>query len=205
MIEVIDLHSVRTDLLTPGGYVLDAGARGFRFARTMLGLGMLVVSMDPDPEVEDPGLPDLSHRRVGLVDCAYPDHQMQLYLLPDGEARHLGGNGHRYIGVESITVRVEPIAEVMKQMEVKRWDCVKLNIEGSEYAILARWPGPIAKQISVSFHEHTGLARGDRAVLEIVEHLSQWYTPLVHLKDSRYCAGPNYWDSLFVLKELVDG
>lgn len=44
--------------------------------------------------------------------------------------------------------------------------------------------------------------RGDAEIARIVEHLGQWYKPVRHEKDSRYCAGENYWDSLFVLKEL---
>lgn len=203
MTEVIDNHSVRTDLLTSGGHTLDAGARGFRFARRMLELGQSVVSMDPDPEVEDPKLTGLLHRRVALVDGRYPENFLMLHLLPDREARHLGTGSHRYIGVEQIQVRVEDIGEVMKATEVRYWDCVKLNIEGSEYGVLARWPGPIARQIVVSFHEHTSAAHGDSRIGAIVEHLSQWYVPVQHVKDARYCAGLNYWDSLFVLKELA--
>ena len=53
MIEIIDERSVRTDLLTPGGHVLDVGARGYVFARKMAARGCCVVALDPEPTDED--------------------------------------------------------------------------------------------------------------------------------------------------------
>lgn len=66
-------------------------------------------------------------------------------------------------------------------------------------AASVNWPGPIARQISVSFHEHAHPI-GEARIKQIVAHLSKWYDPIRHIKDARYCAGENYWDSVFVLR-----
>ena len=95
----------------------------------------------------------------------------------------------------------------MKAFDINFWDIVKLDCEGAEYEILLDWPGVISRQITVEFHEHTGANSGGEATYKkIIEHLSQWYDVIQHVKGPMYqngrlmCKAINYWDSLFVLK-----
>lgn len=197
MIEIIDNHSVRTDLLS-GKPILDAGCRGFRFAKWFAERHYRVIALDP--------LEHLNHvprsarwiHPIEYLDYALVDHtrgRAAMVITADPEACYIDERGVftvPSINIESISLKAQG-----------DWDVVKLNIEGSEYGVLANWPGPIARQISVSFHEHTPQGQGEEIIAQIVEHLSQWYTPLRHEKDARYCAGENYWDSLFVLTRIL--
>jgi hypothetical protein len=82
------------------------------------------------------------------------------------------------------------------------WDLIKLNIEGSEYDVLDTWPGPIARQIVVSFHEHTPRARGRAECDRLIAKISQWYDVQNVVWEKRYGCSENYWDLLFTLKGL---
>lgn len=205
MIEIIDGHSVDTSLLT-GGCVLDAGARGFRFAREMASRGEWVTALEPDETDSHEPVKDIGRihvKRAALIGGHWGWNGVgrTLEMLEDGEARRIVEGVPTIRPVKTVQAYDIQILTLQHCGEVP-WDLVKLNIEGSEYDVLADWPGPIARQISVSFHEHTDRRRGDDGIQKIVAHLSQWYRPARHVKDERYCAGPNYWDSLFVRKDL---
>lgn len=194
MIEVIDNHSVRTDLLS-GLPVIDAGCRGFRFAEWFAERGHSVLALDPGPDIKAPVNMKIGFNRVALVSEKEP-RLMTLERGGDPEAWYV----HHDPRPENWACAV-PTTHL--GWVDGSWDVMKLNIEGSEYEVLSDLHRPIARQIVVSFHEHTARRRGDAAIQEIVDHLAQWYVPIQHVKDERYCAGPNYWDSLFVLKELA--
>jgi hypothetical protein len=83
------------------------------------------------------------------------------------------------------------------------WDVIKLNIEGSEYDVLDTWPGPIARQIVVSFHEHTPRARGRAECDRLIAKMGQWYKAFNVVWEKRYCCSENYWDVLFIRNDLV--
>lgn len=199
MIEIIDNHSVRTDLLGKRP-VLDAGARGFRFSKWFAEHGHETWAIDPSPDM----IGDVSvahYDRAALVAPSWPN-SVGLHLGPDPEAWYVVPGMWRQPGVMVKTLNLRDHWQGVSGMGCG-WDVVKLNIEGAEYDILAEWPGPIARQITVSFHEHTDRRRGDAAITDIVLHLRKWYYEERHVKDERYCCGPNFWDSLFVLKELA--
>jgi len=201
VIEIVDQHSVRTDLISSGDWVLDAGARGFRFASWFADKNVNVLALDPDPDVKAPMIGFVTFRPYAL--SKETSFQM-LARYKDAEANHLvcvkvPGSSVK----ENVKVHAWSIGDLMETLFVESFACVKLNIEGAEYEILENWPGPIAKQIAVSFHDHTGAnPEGEARYGRILNRLGQWYDVARHVKDSRYCAGENYWDSLFVLKGL---
>jgi hypothetical protein len=92
----------------------------------------------------------------------------------------------------------------MSRFGVSFWEVVKLDCEGAEYEILRNWPGPIARQITIEFHDFLGGAPPGVASAghaEILAHLGQWYDVAQHEWTTQHGAGWNYWDSLFVLRE----
>lgn len=202
-VEIIDNHSVAVDLLT-NGTVVDAGARGFRFAKELAWRGCRVIAMDPDWEVTDPKHINIDFLNVGLY---WPSinafSQRWLVMTPDPEARHT--SVQQPTTGQFCPIGMVSLEHVRKAMQVKTWplDVLKLNVEGDEYEILENLQEPPARQIVVSFHEHTARKRGDEAIQQIVDHLSKWYVPVRHVKDARYCAGMNFWDSLFIMKEFA--
>ena len=198
-LEIIDNHSVAVDLLTDLP-VLDAGCRGFKFTEHFAKRGHTVVALDPAPGIEVPNIEGTRWSYFYPWALVGPTQPKRAYLrmTEDAEARHLTNAPKE----GDPAIECKSIAEIMDYCKIAQWDLVKLNVEGSEYDILAQWPGEIARQIVVSFHEHTGNRRGEAAIEGIVEHLGRWYAPAQHVFDERYCAGRNAWDSVFVLKEL---
>lgn len=196
MLTVTDNHSVDLDRLLPGGTVLDVGARGFVFARYFAERGHAVWALDPDPEVEDPKIPGVHFIRAALM--ADPNPKRSLVLTSDVNARYVSAFGETLDG-PSVTVEALDLETLMEREGIAEWDLVKLNCEGAEFDILDRLRAPVARQIVVSFHEHTGRRRGERAINELIARLGRWYDVLRHEWDERYgCSPRNAWDTVLV-------
>ncbi len=147
-------HTVDVDRLPEAPMVLDVGCRGFDFTADILRLRpkARVIAMDPDPIIERPDwLP---------VRCSFA----QTALVHDnriasGYASYSTGEGNMltdadsYYEAKMLRVVCMNITDLMWASKIERWDLVKLDCEGSEFDILANWPGPIADQISVEFHD----------------------------------------------------
>ena len=69
MIICISEHSVETDILTPGGWVMDFGCGvDLTFSMKMIEMGMKVISVDPNPNIiNTPHLENLFYERKALV------------------------------------------------------------------------------------------------------------------------------------------
>ena len=175
-IRSIDLqyHSFCPDLLTAGGWVLDAGCRGFDFSSAMVNRGMRVISLDPAPDVNPPET---------IIGPQLHFHRMALAALT-GE-RHfsmLGENLGWRLAQEGTPIYAEDILTLIKRWRIVLFDLVKMDIEGAETEVLDNWPGPVARQISVEFHPVASPVTRER--------LAPWYDLVM---DTRY-------DSLWVLK-----
>lgn len=217
-------HTIDIDRLPEYATVLDVGCRGFAFTKDILAARPMarVVSLDPDPLIEYPKDIDCAYYRVGLT--GRPGlARSQSYISTtiasgDGGANFimpLGASKEKVIrpdcGWEFTDHQVQQvltmdIQEFMRLASVKYWDAVKLDCEGMEFEILENWPGPIADQISVEFHDFTGPRRHlvDDGYYEKVlwPHLTEWYEVAKH--DWVDLNGmPNHfghWDSLLVRK-----
>lgn len=190
---VVGEHTVDLDRLT-GGFVLDAGCRDFTFARGLVERRCHVLALDADPTVENPKIENVDFLNLALA--AHPG-TLRFRMTTDPQARHLSAFGHG--GGDEVAVEAKTLAQVSDLWCVSVWDCVKLDIEGAEYEILKNWPGPIARQISVEFHDHVS-PRNQSTYDDILSRLAQWYTLLQHVKEARHCCHPNFWDSLWVLR-----
>ncbi len=189
-------HTIDTSLLTCGGWVLDAGCRDFRFAREVVSRGCRVLALDADPTVEDPKIEGVAFMNVAIAS----EVGIRLFLMHENpEARHLLDRFDFRAGEKAIRVFADTIQNLSRD---RLLDAVKLDVEGAEYDILLNWPGPLARQISVEFHEHCA-PRPQCLYDDIFARLGRWYEVVQHEKTSRHCTHPNYWDSLFVLKGLL--
>lgn len=185
-------HSVDVELLTKGGWVLDAGCRDFKFSKEMVSLGCKVLSLDPDPEAV-PGTDEVLEKNInfvpkGLAAAAGKD---RLFLMENVEMRHLGAAGYtQWHGTASVEIETVSPSDLMKEHKIEMWDCIKMDIEGSEYEILLKWPGPIAKQITLEWHDH--LSEKPPEMLEqIYAHLGQWYDVVYkHPQDTLFVLRP---------------
>lgn len=205
-IQTFGEHSLDRDQIEAGGWIADVGCRRFDFSRAVVPLGCKVLALDPGT-IDDPQIDGVRFLNMALV--ADPNLRTdELYEFGGGAGSYLGhlGTQAKAKAIKK-TVRCIDINALMQQFEIQRFEAVKLDCEGSEYEILLRWPGPIAKQLSVEFHDfHESkrpkpLERMGEYYDAMLAHIGQWYDVVKHEQTSiRNIATPNYWDSLFVLK-----
>ena len=181
-LESIDGHSLDVDLLTESCLVLDVGCRGFNFGNALRSRFRANV-YELDIDVLDT---TQLYYRIGL--SAY-EGKGDVSNELDGHARRL---------IEGEQVAVTTLQSFSRQVRVEDWAVIKLNCEGSEFDILQTLASPMAKQIVVSFHEHTVAQRGDIAIDKLLDRLRQWYDVHNHIKESRYGCRSNYWDTLLI-------
>lgn len=187
----VDNHSFRDDLLTKGP-VLDAGARGYAFAKWFADRGHCVYAFDPSPDMGNP--PEgVRFYQSALVSSGYPKI-MCLEMGPDPNAWYVRPSNKQI----ALVISTMTIAE----LGVPKWDLIKLNVEGSEYDVLDEIDGPISRQIVFSFHEHTDRARGREECDRIITKLSKWYDVHNQVWEPRYGCRSNYWDVLLTERGL---
>lgn len=180
-------HSIDTRLLFPGGWVLDAGCRGFDFARAMRDLGCNVLAMDPAEDVECPEELKFGTATVRFVRIALMHYAGQFAFVPQDDP--MAGYVAEYDSVSpawSKTALGLDIPTVMKFLGITRFEAIKLDIEGAEYPVCRAWPGPIAVQVSIEWH---GDAES-KAKAWAIDRLGMWYR----------CVKDDKLDSLFVLR-----
>lgn len=192
MLTVIDNHSVDLARLEPRGTVLDVGCRGLRFARYFAERNFRVIALDPG-EIH----PHTSWIEFMPLALSTYTGNAKLVLLDDPEARYTVGEKdkvdrpHQSVGCISL-------ADLMSLCNVRDFELIKLNMEGGEFDILDQLHAPVARQIVVSFHEHTPRKRGQVAINDLIGKLGKWYDVIRHEWDERYCAGRNAWDTVLI-------
>ena len=196
-------HTVNVDRLPERPVVLDVGARGFDFSNDILNLRpkARIWALDPDPEIQRPD--GLSARikflNVALVHDDRKDSGYASYSTGEG---NMLTDAPSYYDAKMLRVVCYNIRELMVKLHVDHWDLVKLDCEGSEFEILANWPGPIADQISVEFHDgHPEEVRAKEQRRQYFNDL--WiilnkYTVVQH-ELFKQGAWYGHWDSLLVL------
>ncbi len=155
-----------------------------------------MLSLDADPGVVDPQIASVHFRNVAIGD---EPGERTFYLRNNPEARGFGAGDEN---CPTVRVPVMTVSQLLADRAIDMFDLVKLDVEGAEYEVLASWPGPIARQISIEFHDHCR-PRAQSVYDAVIEHLSQWYDVVRHERDERYCAGPNYWDTLLALRQTA--
>lgn len=182
MISVIAEHSIDLDLLPPKANILDIGCRGFLFTQAMRDLGHIVVPVDID-KVEG----------GAYYQCGITGHNGYCGVkhYPDAQATTL---------TEGNEIKCYTLAQFSKDLNIKWWDLIKMDVEGSEYEIIMNMEKAIATQLSIEFHLHTGIY-GMYAVQEMEIKLKQLgYEAVSHKQSAQHGAGLSFWDSLFTMK-----
>lgn len=188
----IDEHTFDETLLNENSRVLDAGCRGFGFANWLVdNIGCEVTCIDADPRIENPNNQKINYlNRVITHDES--NEKLNFYVF---------GNGTANFSEEVSQRPTDCIEYKLSTYKIKSmWDLIKLDIEGAEYDILRRMESPLAKQISVEFHQHTAAKKSDAFLLEMFNHISQWYEIINAVPEERHGCGKNYWDVLLKLK-----
>lgn len=191
MIQEIGEHSVRTDLLT-GGIAIDIGCLGWEFSKGMRDLGCEVHAFD---------LIHLEDKPAGIyfsvAAITDKDEKVRVLNTPDRQAWHISKKGG--IIVDSISLN-----NLYKFFEGQTIDVLKIDAEGSEYLILSD-PDfkPIARQISVEWHMHCHMDKHNLLYDKCMQNLCRYYEPVQHQLSVAHGSGLNYWDSLFIRRDLL--
>lgn len=177
---IIAEHSVKLERLPRRGNILDLGCRGFDFARHPKIAKHNVYCVDIDDL-------DGAYFKIAVSD---KDGACGIERTEDPQATHIKpGND----------IPMMTIATLTKSLSVDKWDIIKMDIEGQELPVLWQCTHPIAEQISVEFHAHTG-RQTKQQIDQLLDHLSQWYHIHNRRWEERHCAGFNYWDILLMAK-----
>jgi len=185
MLETFQEHTLDTALLKPGCTVLDVGCRGFGFGNE---LRKRFHARVYEVDIDDLGNSQ-HYYRCGI---AAADGYGDVSHDPDPLARQL---------VSGDRLNVWTIKSFSEIVGVAHWDAIKLDCEGGEYEILWNLEHPPADQITVEFHQHTPARRSKEFMAELVQKLRRWY----NVRQHRLYGKPNslnYWDSLFILRNL---
>lgn len=209
MIQTLIDHTVDVDKLPDAPIVLDVGCRGFAWDLELLKLrpNAQITALDPDPDVAAPDL-EAGFIRFLRMAVTYRDQECVNWQGPGEGSYVCGGRDDRGYGWSemspgsSVVVPNTTIRRLMELIGVEHWDVVKLDCEGSEFGILENWPGPIATQISVEFHDFVDRRRWDELYFQrlfagplrdyqVVQHALTPIGPADSL---------GHWDSLLVLR-----
>lgn len=205
-------HTIEESLLTPGGIVLDVGCRGFAFAiECAIKFKSRVIAFDIEDVRLTGGAFDFETKKnlIEFHQLAVSNNSFDSYYVEtaDQQAKYLS-HLQPHKSEQLKPVRVISINEVYARycslIDNCNIDCLKLDCEGSEYDILSA-PDfkPVPKQISVEFHAHCHPKVHDQKFAQCLGNLLKWYEPIKHERTQAHGAGYNYWDSLFIRKDLI--
>lgn len=196
MLTAIAEHSV---LLPIDGVVIDVGCGTLDFARGVIAAGARhVIAIDPCLSAQwSVTIPSVTFMRVALVGLKSSEHEKFVECV-DAECSTLKrcwNDGIPSRVMREYDVPVATLGEVLERMCVACAGLIKLDCEGAEYEILEHWPGAVAKQVSIEFHDHTT----GRDIDELPEAFAKHYRVVQH--DSYERRGRvSHWDSLFELR-----
>ncbi|HWY34293.1 MAG TPA: FkbM family methyltransferase [Nitrosopumilaceae archaeon] len=195
-------HTVDISLLPESPIVLDGGCRGYGFCRDLLKLRpkAYILAVDADEETEVVVNQNIHLATVAIV--GDPHKKFAEYYAIDK------GNKNSIVfpitQAELRTVPCKTISELMDFYGIFKWDLIKLDVEGSEFDILENWPGPIANQITVEFHDYFDKKNrwDDKYFKWLLEVPLKDYEAV---QNEKYPIGNGcfgHWDSLFKLKNI---
>ena len=195
-------HSIDVDLLPEVPVVLDVGCRGYEFDHEILKIRprAKIIAVDPDPEIHAPEDTRIFFLRLAITELPATSVKWQ----GPGEGSYICDvpSGYGWGGGSPVNVHNSTIPALMKQLGIEHFDVVKLDCESSEFGILSLWPGPIATQISVEFHDCMDRERWNDAYFEklFAGPLKDYNVALFGLTPLGPGNTMGHWDSLFVLK-----
>lgn len=191
-------HTFCPELLKDG-VIIDVGARGFEFANYFIS-DKKVYCIDPDIKVFDPLTMNTYSNRVDMC-LAISDKAGESSYYENGEATCLKDidpdKSHPFKPCKTITM------DDLYKITGENVDILKLDCEGAEYIILGETFKPIPKQISVEFHNHCVPEMHAANYQKIIERLSKDYTMHNDVWEQRHGCGYNFWDTLFIRKDMI--
>ncbi|MCP3980402.1 MAG: FkbM family methyltransferase [bacterium] len=178
-------RTLRVDYdLTPDSVVFDLGGYEGQWANEIVGrYGCRVFVFEPVPAFAEgierrfAGNVLVRVLRVGLADR---DAQANIVLDADGSSMHRDGGARR------VSIELRRAADVVRELDVRRIDLMKINIEGAEYDLLEHLIGcgliGSIRDIQIQFHDFVAdaVARRDAIRRELAKtHETTYCYPFV--------------------------
>jgi len=194
MIETIHEHTIDTSLLT-GGWIIDAGCRNWNFSLAMKERNEKVYAIDIQPMDKPEGLDIFKQNALWVTNKI-----MYVNYVNDANGTFICDTPQSKRTEQITTITLNDIYNEIGT----NIDCLKIDIEGSEYDILLDDEfKPIPKQLSIEFHEHNFKNKHDKLFNSCIEKISKYYTPIKLERTSAHGCGFNYWDTLFLRKQNI--
>jgi FkbM family methyltransferase len=204
-------HSFELDIINPGGWGVDFGCGSdFYISKTFLDFGLKTIAVDPNPAIKEiPKYENLYFENAALVIDDSSELNFHIYNDQDAASLKNPKNDVYFLQkLNSVVVKTTTIDKLMQKYDIHQFEILKLDIEGAEYDFLMTINKPIAKQISIEFHDFRGLnpyyPNNEKYYNELIKKLSPFYQVVKHnIEKHPGLSGPqsyNYWDSLFILK-----
>lgn len=192
----IDGHTFDEGLLS-GGWVIDAGCRFWRMTDFMQIAGEKVYALDIEEFYDIPD--NVIFKRAALL---AERSEVEAHYFGDGTGNFVKGvNEQPYNGPDRPCETKKVLAITLKDIYEEIGtdiDLLKLDIEGSEYKILANLES-IPKQITVEFHQHCHEILHNKWIGKVLEHMAKNYEIKLFSDMPRY----PYMDCLFIRKDLI--
>lgn len=204
-IETVDSHSFCPDLISDGCHaIIDAGSSDFEFAKYFDRASYAhIFCIDPNRKILWKDSPiNVTFIRAALETI---DGTMIYNDWSTGEGNCTSTEENKlHYAEDSYEVETITLDTLLRHYGIAQVDLLKLDIEGSEYDVLKSITKPIAKQISVEFHDNIShkYPGGEYYAELMAGEFGKLYHPVKH-ECTNMGGIANYWDSLFVLKELL--
>jgi FkbM family methyltransferase len=153
-IETIQWHTLHPRYLDTRSNVLDLGANHGHFARAISNrFGCTCVAVEPSP-APFAAIPQSSQIKKLQLAVAEKSGVMPFHVARQSTASSLLGQASSH--QDTISVGVRSLPELFQELAWSHVDLLKVDIEGSEIAMLAACPDELLKriaQISIEFHD----------------------------------------------------
>lgn len=178
----IGRSTIDLSLLPEKANILSIGWAGEALLKYLDELGHNIFQTDADR-----GFSSATHN-IAISD---KNGTCSLICNAEGKQKHIiPGNDIEKMTIDAFNERVGII----------EWDLIKMNMAGEEYRVLRGALHPIAKQVSIQFHEHTPAAIGKENLDELLKQLSKFYTVHNQVWEIDGREAYNYWDILLIAK-----
>lgn len=200
-------HTIEETIIDENGYILDLGCVNFGFTLEMKKLCNNIICVDPNPKIKKAPEGIIYERAAISHDSS--DQMTEFFIYSDNQGCSLLNpekDWCRLIG--KIEVPLLTIKDVMEKYNIKQFELIKFDIEGSEYSILSDIDWTISKQYSIEFHDFRNMnpfsPNNEIYYNNLKEKMKDYCDIITHeITDHPGFPdglGKNYWDSLFLLK-----
>ena len=203
MIKRIDTHSFDETILTENGWILDIGCRGYALSNYFAEKNFRVIACDPDINIKPSPHQNIIYKRIGIVGTDVKESNYAGWST--GEGNYITDKRPAHASAY-YKIKCNTIKDLMEEYNIKEFEIIKMDCEGSEYDILMNLDQTCTKQISVEFHDFLGLnpyyPNNEEYYSKLRNKLSN-FDFVIHAMTPMIKHNPlmNYWDSLFIRKD----